>query len=509
MQSLCILDLSKKLDMKKPFSILAVVCGFFMVGLFVSPVFAYDFLQVTSTATFKPPSPVPTVINKVCPVGTPAGWGTYTPSPLWALECSSCASITTPTVTASPSAVPTWDGTGTPVPTATITNTPTVTPTVAPICNPLYPTPTVLPQSTVVPQTVVNNTALTYSAGWTLGTYSGMYQNDNHQSNVVGSYYTYDFVGNSIAIYGWRHTSGGTAQVYIDNVLHGTYSANGTFVINFLHYTASGFGYGSHTLKVVHASGAYIGVDKLIYTGLSITPTPISGSFTWLSGGTPSGFNGTYGKIVYSGGPPAAGTGLLFTVNFSPNAARQITYKIVATNHEVTANGGNTANMFVGVAGVNVGNMVSVSGTDVTSYGNYYGYLTVTAGNMSVSFDTPSDWPNSGQTDISIELWSYPTCDLVPFGTATPAPYFDTGYCASVAPVSDDFGFDLFVPDGALNCSLGWDAVTLGENVFPAVQICFQPSIFGVIFLFGEDYEIGFLALGVAAAFIYRFVRTV
>jgi len=76
--------------------------GFAVLGFVSVPVMvqAADVFQVTSTATFIPPSPTPTQSNFVCPVGTPAGWGTYTPSALWMVECSSCGSVGTPTGTA-------------------------------------------------------------------------------------------------------------------------------------------------------------------------------------------------------------------------------------------------------------------------------------------------------------------------------------------------------------------------------------------------------------------------
>jgi hypothetical protein len=97
-------------------------------------------------------------------------------------------------------------------------------------------------------------------------------------------------------------------------------------------------------------------------------------------------------------------------------------------------------------------------------------------------------------------------------GTATPVPtqaVFDTGFCASVSPVVDGFGFDLFIPDGEPNCSMGWDEFGVGDYTIPAAQICLQPSQFGVIRLFGSDYEIGIYALAAAAAFYWRYFRTV
>jgi|GEM_PF-5007955 len=126
----------------------------------------------------------------------------------------------------------------------------------------------------------------------------------------------------------------------------------------------------------------------------------------------------------------------------------------------------------------------------------------------------------SGGTDNRVYM-SYPSggtlfLSALPFSNLTPTPevtstpqILDTGYCSSVSPVIADFGFSLFLPDGAPNCDMGWDEFGVGEYIIPAVQICFQPSQFGVIRLFGNDYEVGIYGLAAAAAFLWRYFRTV
>lgn len=81
--------------------------------------------------------------------------------------------------------------------------------------------------------------------------------------------------------------------------------------------------------------------------------------------------------------------------------------------------------------------------------------------------------------------------------------------CTAVSPPAADFGWDLFVPDGAPNCSMGWDEFSFLEYTIPAVQICLQPSRFGVVTLFGRAFEVGIFALAAAAAFFWRFWRTI
>lgn len=101
--------------------------------------------QCTNTPTreslFKTPTPAPTK-NIACPSGTPVGWLTLTPDPLWMLNCAECiygASPITATMTA-----PAWLLTSTPgyslTQTAILTNTATVTPNAT-------ETPTITPTS--------------------------------------------------------------------------------------------------------------------------------------------------------------------------------------------------------------------------------------------------------------------------------------------------------------------------------------------------------------------------
>jgi len=97
-----------------------------------------------------------------------------------------------------------------------------------------------------------------------------------------------------------------------------------------------------------------------------------------------------------------------------------------------------------------------------------------------------------------------------PIATPTPSPNLFTDYCSSVIPSEEEvFGFELFSPDGAPNCDMGWSEFEVGTYTVPEVEICFQPSQIGVITMFGEDYQVGIFALAAAAAFLWRFMRTV
>src|SRR5689334_9468316 len=118
---------------------LKLTAKFLIVVLFMAMIFAPSTAEalrqatLTPSPTFIPPSVTPTYYSYACPVGTPLGWGTYTPSPLWLSTCNSCPSL--PTSTAAATFTPSMltmtalYQTGTPTRTATATIIPSVTAT--------------------------------------------------------------------------------------------------------------------------------------------------------------------------------------------------------------------------------------------------------------------------------------------------------------------------------------------------------------------------------------------
>jgi len=358
--------------------VLVLVLG----SLVTSPVTAKIIAQVTASPTFIPPSATSSPYPFTCPVGTPLGYGTYTPSPLWLSTCGSCGSLPTntiiPTLTL-PSVIQTSNAL-TASPTTTATTTPTATLTRTPTATPSGLAFTVLTVATGAAGTGIQagSIAITWACTPTQGAQ-----------------------GNSVDCTG----SGG---LYDDRNNYGTNWS------------------------------AYVTLDPIN-----------SGTFTWyweMSGTQTSGDGGvTYkrqGSTVASTGSVALGssTNPSFLVQFDTTA---------------------------GFVGSNTGVLrIRVSTTPLDAF-------------------TPTPQP-----------------------TATAIPYNST-YCSSVAPTFNEFGFDLFVPDGAVNCDMGWDEIIINEDYsIPAAQICFQPSEFGVIKLFAESYEVGVFGLAAAAAFFYRWLRT-
>jgi len=125
---------SKKLSVYRSFIVLTCLLIFSFLFSYTGGVSVMAQVPTPSvTNTLIPPTVTSTPFNLLCPIGTPYGYGTYTPSPLWLLECGHCEGyVGTPTATFTPSPFPTWDGTGTPSPTVTVTSSPTVTPTSLP-----------------------------------------------------------------------------------------------------------------------------------------------------------------------------------------------------------------------------------------------------------------------------------------------------------------------------------------------------------------------------------------
>jgi hypothetical protein len=404
----------------KPRILFGYLLGFVFLGFALAPVGvqaseAIGQVVATVTNTFIPPSVTPTDSNFACPVGTPAGWGTYTPSPLWLVQCSGCSVVVTPTVADPPTSttVPTFVSTqaamtgtaqfltGTPTVTQTVTQTVTATVAAYPslTCAQIFPatiTCTQIDDHTILYGGVAGNTApYTQGVGFQYTTSAAAPGLINAVFNIVGT--------NNAVI---RHYPTSSAQSF--EIWQRGPSTNRWL----LNLTAD------HTVEA-----GSVGVETVPNGSYSFSYTAVAGS------------GELYWNVLY-----------MSTRQYFWNASI------------IGGTGGSTL-------------------------------LLSTAPLLSL---TPTVTP---------------TVTGAPTVTATPP--FDTGYCASVAPLTDVFGFDLFVPDGAPNCDMGWDEFGVGEYVIPAVQICFQPSQIGVITLFGNAYEAGVFALAAAAAFLWRFFRTV
>jgi hypothetical protein len=497
----------------------------------------------TASVTFVPPTPIAPTMDSACPVGTPLGWGIYTPSALWQITCGSCPAV--PQNTPFPSPTLSFDDQNATATSIAIngTYTPTITPTTLASCSISTPTVAASPTTAATSTPSVANITVDDAVFTIEGTCT-------HNTGATGAYLdtlsfcnsdskmTFTYTGQNISLYARRSSNRGIAAIYLDGVFKQNADLwNSTNQEGYLFYTSTGVTEGSHTVEVRYtgtknasSSGYGVNVDKAVY-GALVTPTPaatytpfvpdigifcegdancIQVSDTMIREDNliyiPEITAGTVHAIVFDISSTSPIT-LYYYVQYSayvtnPAGARDITYKFRHGVNSVWQN-----DLYSETRNVGSG------ATTLFTYEVYDTVASLADGNGSNMFGTYIQGCANVYDCVVNEHWvirvSTDDCSFLGSATATPAPY-DGGYCGSIAPaISSGFGFDLFVPDGAPNCDLGWDEFGFDEYTVPAVQICLQPSEFGVVTLFGNSYEVGIYGLVAAAAFFYRFWRTI
>ncbi|GAA2632474.1 hypothetical protein GCM10010399_76010 [Dactylosporangium fulvum] len=119
---------------------------------------------------------------------------------------------------------------------------------------------------------LVNDTALTYDAGWfhTTGRGYGDYNDDTHHSNTVGAAASYTFTGTGVEYLSERFSDMGNVDVYIDNVFQANVNLNvsGARQAQQVVYSKTGLANGTHTIRIVNKTTSVGMVDALrILTG--------------------------------------------------------------------------------------------------------------------------------------------------------------------------------------------------------------------------------------------------
>jgi len=114
----------------------------------------------------------------------------------------------------------------------------------------------------------INNSSasIAFSGSWGRSMFRGAgdYEDDVHYSSANGDWFQATFTGETIQYIAPKSPQYGNFEVYIDNVLRGTYSAYAaTYVPQQVVFTATGLSSGSHTIRVVKTSGSYLQVDAL------------------------------------------------------------------------------------------------------------------------------------------------------------------------------------------------------------------------------------------------------
>jgi len=382
-----------------------VFIAFFFLAFLIFSRYTHVLGQATDTPTPSPSSvSTPTLpFYGDCPQGdleTVSGWGTYTPSPLWDLECSPCFS--TPTLTE------------TPYPTGT--TAPTIDPTIYPTEFSGTATSEFL---TGTPTVQITETPAGAGLSCVYGGSIDCSQIDHDTIRLHGNVYDDAIIPNHAA---WLQS-----QVLSDP------SVTAHVIINSAGVTTPY----SDSIKFDTESQGYGGSDV---------------------------FTLTVGSYV-------------FDIPHSDYLENLYYNHVVSGTYEF-----DTALSSDGL-------------TTVTLYSLYQD------GGRHVLYV----WGENSYIQISVASSLTPTPTITP--TFAPSEY--SNYCSSIAPIEEDtFGFDLFIPDGVPNCDLGWDSFEVGTYEIPGVEICFQPSQFGVITLFDNEFEVGIFGLVAAAAALWRYFRT-
>jgi hypothetical protein len=114
----------------------------------------------------------------------------------------------------------------------------------------------------------INNSSklFTYSGGWNRSRFRGAgdFEDDLAWTTGNGNWFQATFTGETIQYITSKSPEYGSFDVYIDNVLRGSYSAySATYQPQQVVFSEVGLNSGSHTIRVVKTGGSYLQVDAL------------------------------------------------------------------------------------------------------------------------------------------------------------------------------------------------------------------------------------------------------
>jgi hypothetical protein len=428
---------------------------------------------------------------------TPVGWGTVTPSDFWSMECGDC-----------------FVDVGTVTPGATSTLEMTATPAVSPT-----------PDYSNVGWTFYDDldAGMIYEGTWNSG--SGF-----QWTNQAGASVEFDFVGSGFQYIGGKNWDFRDAnEVWLDGEFVTTFSAWNSGLVNngAVLYEQTGLDYGEHTIKLVVGGNQVwyrhggVNVEEIQPTPTP-TITPIPPTLELISVGASAGGSSAVDSTLY---------------DCTQNTESDIVCHVSFVGHTTLEGHSGEITLYFNVRNNGNGGKVyhyieadNYLGVETTSQWNnagenfvnphvFEGETWLGSGNTDnwdiqfnmVTYSQPYNTPHDGQATYYLSI--YPI-DQPPVIETTPTPSpFEGLYCSTVNGAGQDldlgFGFDLFVEDGALNCNVGWEEFGFLDYTIPAVQICLQPVQFGVVEMWGEEFEMGLLGLVILVAFAWRYLRTV
>jgi hypothetical protein len=147
------------------------------------------------------------------------------------------------------------------------------------------------------------HTAWTYSSGWSTYSGAGPYSNTLHYSGTVGSYGEVTFDGTKFTLTYVKASNRGLIDVYVDGTKIQTVNAYSATWVWGATWTSPTLSAGTHTVRFVHASGAYIDLDAIQVHG---PPPPPVGAGTYDDAHTAWAYSS--GWSTYSGAGPYSNT---------------------------------------------------------------------------------------------------------------------------------------------------------------------------------------------------------
>ena len=115
-----------------------------------------------------------------------------------------------------------------------------------------------------------NNPAIVYTGTWSTSPEAANYGGDRHYSSTVGNYFTFNFIGDGIALYWKTGPYYGSFDVYLDDMTNpvAINVSTKTTVNQFQQklYEVKGLTFKSHTIKVVIKQATNTIFDYLVYT---------------------------------------------------------------------------------------------------------------------------------------------------------------------------------------------------------------------------------------------------
>lgn len=176
-----------------------------------------------------------------------------------------------------------------------------------------------------------SDSAWTYKGNWSETNIRGAYKSKLHISSTVGDNASLSIAGIRFTLIFTRGSGYGTLDVYMDGHKIGTVNQNRSRTSSQREWTSPGIGPGSHTIRLVHASGKNVNIDaiRVRIQGPESTPTNSPVNTVTATATLP----GTFTPIVSA----SATQRPTFTAIFSPTSTLPINNPTLTFTPKATA----------------------------------------------------------------------------------------------------------------------------------------------------------------------------